>query len=512
MAPSASTIPDHLTEMQATFGAGSTSSPFGVGSVRENESYSVDARNSSNNQDSYIVDWEDRDSEDPQNWALAKKLSFTVVGCSMIFSVAFASSIFGSATSVTAAQFNVSDEVMSLSVALYIAGYAIGPLFFAPFSEIVGHAIPLSMALLGCAVFQIPLSLAQNVQTILISRFLNGAIGSGVLAVGSGMMAELWNPVSRAVAIGFNATMMNMGSTVGPIAGSFIVQRYGWRWTGWATLIICGCVGFAALFAIRETSRKRILVLRARRIRKKTNNNAYHARSEMEHLSLGVLAQKYFTIPLHMIVQEPILIILTVYLTLVYGTLYLSYQLFPFAFKKRGWSASIASLPFISVTLGVLAAWGTFSLFTLTWYKRQLKAKGTTSPEDRLPPMILAACILPAALLWFGWSMEAHWAAQVISCFFVGYSLQLIFMSGVVYLVDVYMPRANSAISIHVVVRSLVSASFPLWSTPMYEGLGVQWSATVLAILAAVMLPSPILFRVYGRTIRTWSRFCDPGI
>ncbi|KAL5358086.1 major facilitator superfamily domain-containing protein [Aspergillus floccosus] len=459
----------------------------------------------------YIVDWKDNDPDDPQNWPILKKLSFTVVGCSMIFSVAFASSIFGSATSVTAAQFNVGDEVMSLSVALYIAGYAVGPLFFAPFSEIVGHSIPLSMALVGCAIFQIPLALAQNVQTILIARFLNGAIGSGVLAVGSGMMAELWNSVSRAVAIGFNATMMNIGSTVGPIAGSFIVQRYGWRWTGWATLIICGCVGFAALFSIRETSRKRILVLRARRIRKETKNDSYHASFEEEHLSLSVLAQKYFTIPLRMIVQEPILIILTVYLTLVYGTLYLSYQMFPFAFKKRGWAASVASLPFISVTLGVLAAWGTFSLFTLTWYKRQLKLKGTTSPEDRLPPMILAACILPPALLWFGWSMQTHWAAQVISCFFIGYSLQLIFMSGVVYLVDVYIARANSAISIHVVVRSLVSASFPLWSTPMYEGLGVEWSATLLAILAAVMLPSPILFRIYGRKIRTWSRFCDPG-
>ncbi|KAF9889810.1 hypothetical protein FE257_006900 [Aspergillus nanangensis] len=466
---------------------------------------------SSPDTDPYLVDWDSpSDPANPSNWPLRQKLAFTLVGCSMIFSVSFSSSIFGPATPATAARFHVSEEVMSLSVALYVAGFAVGPLIFAPLSEIIGHAIPLSVALVGCAVFQIPLALAQNVQTVLVARFCTGAVGSGVLAVGSGMMAELYGPVTRAVAIGFNACMMNMGSTIGPIAGSFIVERYGWRWTGWVTLLVCVVVGLAAPFAIRETSRKRILVLKARRLRRETGDAGFHAKFEQETLTFAILAQKYFTLPMRMFVQEPILIIMTVYLTLVYGTLYLSYQMFSFAFKHRGWSAPVASLPFISVTLGILAAWGTWSLFTMTWYKRQLKIKGSCPPEDRLPPMIMAACILPPALLWFGWSMKTHWAAQVISCFFVGYSLQLIFMSGVVYMVDVYIPRANSAISIHVVVRSVVSASFPLWSTPMYRGIGVEWSATILAVLSAVMIPSPILFRIYGRNIRAWSRFCDP--
>ncbi|OJJ46008.1 hypothetical protein ASPZODRAFT_66922 [Penicilliopsis zonata CBS 506.65] len=460
--------------------------------------------------DSYLVDWEgDHDPGDPRNWTLPVKMAFTVVGCSMIFAVSFSSSVFGPAEQITATEFHVGSEVMTLGIALFVAGFAVGPLLFAPLSELVGHAIPLAVGLVGCALFQIPCAVAGNVQTLLVCRFCAGVVGSGVLAVGSGMLAELYGPISRAVAIGFSASMMNLGSVVGPIAGVWIIERYGWRWTAWTTLIGCGVIGFLALFSIRETSRSRILVLRAQRLRQQTQDKAFYCRYEEQQLDLRVLVQKYLSIPVRMFAQEPILVIMTFYLTLVYGTLYLSYQIMPVAFKRRGWSGTIAYLPFLSVLLGIVAAWGVFSLFTMTWYTRRVQSKGTVPPEDRLPPMIGAACILPPALLWFGWSTETHWAAQVIACFFVGLALQLIFICGIVYIVDVYIPRANSAISIHVVVRSLVSASFPLWARPMYNSLGLEWTATVLAGVSAVLLPSPILFRIYGRKIRTWSRFCD---
>jgi hypothetical protein len=223
-----------------------------------------------------------------------------------------------------------------------------------------------------------------------------------------------------------------------------------------------------------------------------------------------------------MFVQEPILIVMTVYLTLVYGSLYLSYQLFPKAFEKRGWRTPVAYLPFLSVGLGLMSALGIFSVFTMTWYKKRwvaaqraeidgsekgAKGQARIAPEDRLPPMILGAVLLPPSLLWFGWSGDTHWASQVISCFFIGLSLQIIFISGIVYIVDVYFLNTVSAISIHVMVRSLVSATFPLFEGPMYESLHINYSATLLAALSALIMVSPILLRIYGSRIRTWSRF-----
>ncbi|KAL4863935.1 hypothetical protein BDV12DRAFT_189284 [Aspergillus spectabilis] len=429
--------------------------------------------------DPYLVTWSPSDPSDPLNWPTSKKIKFTFISCAMIFLTSFASSIFGPAASTTADEFNVSMIVMNLSVALFVAGFAVGPLFFAPLSQIVGNAVPLFISLFGCAIFQIPEATASNPQTIIISRFLQGMLGSGVLAVGSGMLAEVWSIHTRAIAIGLSATSMNLGSSIGPIAGSFILDRYGWRWIGWVTLLTYVAVGLLTPFTVWESSRKRILEVKARKIRKETGDAGYYSPSEKHSLDFSSLVQRYGKMPVQMMAQEPILIIITLYLTLVYGTLCLSYQMFPYAFRTRGWPATTASLPFLSVVL------------------------------DRLPPMILGGCLLVPSLLWFGWSMRTHWAAQVISCFFLGCALQLIFISGIIYIVDVYIPNANSAISIHVAVRSLVSATFPLWASRVYENLGVEWASTLLAALAVVLMPSPIAFYLYGARIRSWSRFCE---
>ena len=121
--------------------------------------------------------------------------------------------------------------------------------------------------------------------------------------------------------------------------------------------------------------------------------------------------------------------------------------------------------------------------------------------------MALGTVILPPALLWFGWSGGAHWASQVVASYFIGLGLQLIFIAGITYIVDVYQESANSAMSIHVVVRSLVASSFPLFATAMYDRLGVAWASSVLALLSLIMAPAPILFWIYGSRIRSWSHF-----
>ncbi|CAG7985741.1 unnamed protein product [Penicillium olsonii] len=469
-----------------------------------------------------LVTWDGpNDPENPQNWPRSIKLARSAAPLAVIFSISIASSIFGAASDITAQEYGVSQEVMSLGVALFVAGFAVGPLVFAPMAEVVGNAPPMAVALTGCAIFQIPLALASNVQTILLSRFLAGTFGAGGLAVGSGILADIFGPVTRGVAVGVSATFMNMGSLVGPVVGAYIVDAYGWRWTAWVTLILCATVGLACTVILRESSHNRILMNRAARLRRETGNHGLRAQAEMASLDPKVLLRKYTTKPVRMFVREPILIVMTTYLTLVYGSLYLSYQLFPRAFRSRGWSRPTATLPFLSVGLGVISALALFSTFTMTWFKRRWVAaqKGSRgesmpariAPENRLPPMVLGAVLLPPALLWFGWSGGAHWIAQVIACYAIGFALQTIFICGIVYIVDVYLLNTVSATSIHVMVRSVVSATFPLFEGPMYETLDINWSATLLAGLSTVIMASPILFIIYGSRIRSWSRFSVSG-
>lgn len=477
-----------------------------------------------------LVTWNGpTDPDNPLNWPPLTKVLRSAAPLSVVFSISFASSIFGPATTVTAQQYNVSSEIMSLGVALFVAGYATGPLVFAPIAELMGSAPVLAIALAGCAIAQIPLALAQSVVTILACRFLAGVMGSGGMAVGAGVLGDIYTGPGRGVAIGISSTCMNLASTIAPIAGAYLVDEYSWRWTAWTTLILCGAVGVLCLIGLRETSHNRILMKRAARLRRESGNESLRAPNELASLDWRVLLRKYCTKPMRMFLQEPILIVITVYLTLVYGSLYLSYQLFPKAFQKRGWSIPASTLPFISVGLGAITALIVSAVFTMTWYKQRWIASqeggavaGTSSeeslakpdvtPEHRLPPMILGAVVLPPALLWFGWSGGAHWTCQVLACFFVGFALQIIFTVGVVYIVDVYQLNTVSALAIHTQVRSLVAATFALFEGPMFNSLDINWSATLLAGVSAVIMISPVLFMIYGARIRSWSRFSVGGI
>lgn len=414
--------------------------------------------------DSDVVDWDGPDDpERPRNWPSRRKVLFVVVTSGMITCVSFGSSVFAPAEHVFAEAFGVPLVVGQLGVALWILGFFAGPIFFGPVSELFGHLLPLAVAVAGMSVFQIPIALGGNVRTVLVCRFFSGAFGSGAFAVVSGTYFELYEPIPRGVALACSGMSINLGATIAPVAGAFLSYEAHWRWTAWVTLIFAGVLCFAALFTVRETSSRKILQLKAKRLRFETRNWALHAKSEETPIEFHDIIQRYLTKPVRIIVQEPILIILTAYLTLVYGILYLSFQAFPAAYQQRGWSIPMSNVPFLAVLLGVISAFLTCSLYTMTYFKRRVIAKnGMMEPEWRLPPMILGAALLPPSLFWFGWSGNVHWICQVIASYMIGYGLLLIFITGIVYLVDVYQHRKHMSSrftdSLSVVLRSVPNA------------------------------------------------------
>ena len=68
-----------------------------------------------------VIGWDGPDDpQNPQNWTKTKKYIATVLYASMTFCITFASSVFSTATIVTAAEFGVSTEVMTLGTSLFV--------------------------------------------------------------------------------------------------------------------------------------------------------------------------------------------------------------------------------------------------------------------------------------------------------------------------------------------------------------------------------------------------------
>lgn len=68
-------------------------------------------------------------------------------------------------------------------------------------SELYGRKVALFVGYTAFAVFQIPVAVGQDVRTVLVSRFFTGFFGCAPLAVVGGILADIWNPVDRGIAI-----------------------------------------------------------------------------------------------------------------------------------------------------------------------------------------------------------------------------------------------------------------------------------------------------------------------
>lgn len=168
--------------------------------------------------DPNLVEWDGPDDpENPQNFPKWRKWVITVTMSMMTTWVTFASSVFSVANQVTAKEFHVSSEVMVLGTSLMVFGFALGPIVWAPMSELYGRRLPLFAGYTVFVIFQIPVAVATNLQSIMIFRFLMGLFGCSPLACVGGAMADIWNPVDRAVAIAMFSSATFLGPTLGPI-------------------------------------------------------------------------------------------------------------------------------------------------------------------------------------------------------------------------------------------------------------------------------------------------------
>ena len=143
----------------------------------------------------YVVEFSGFD--DPrhaQNFPMRKKVQ---VACVLIFfslGATLCSSIFSAATGAVEQEFKVGQEVVTLGgTSLFVLGYALGPMIFAPISELYGRRVPILVATFGFAIFNTAIAVAKDYQTLAISRFFAGIFGSCPLAVTGAVFADMFD-------------------------------------------------------------------------------------------------------------------------------------------------------------------------------------------------------------------------------------------------------------------------------------------------------------------------------
>lgn len=143
----------------------------------------------------------------------------------------FASAVFSPAIRPVAEEFGVSTEVSTLGTSLFLFGLGLGPLLFAPLSEVYGRKLAVLTPYFLAAIFSFATAVSKDLQTVLITRFFAGFFGSAPVTNTGGVLGDLWAPEQRGVAIVGYAMAVVGGPVFGPIIGGALTMDVNWRWT-----------------------------------------------------------------------------------------------------------------------------------------------------------------------------------------------------------------------------------------------------------------------------------------
>ncbi|EPX75393.1 spermidine family transporter [Schizosaccharomyces octosporus yFS286] len=445
------------------------------------------------------------------NWPFSRKLRTTAVYSWAAFCSTYASSVFSGPTEVLPKLYHIGMTVSLLGTSLFICGYGCGPVVWGPLSELFGRKSPVAVGMFGFAIFNIAVAVAKDIQTIMICRFFSGFCASSPMAIVAAAFADMYSNRHRGTAITIFAALVFGGPLLSPIISGFITKSYlGWRWTEYITSFMGFFAVVIVVFCCEETYAKKIVENSAQLYRSRNNNYFVHALTEEQTLTPQSVLKNYLLIPIKLLFTEPIVFLVTLYSSFVYGILYLLLEAYPIIFsEKRHFSMGVAELPYIGLLVGVFIGSGINIAFEPWYFRQVLKLGGKPYPEGRLPPLIIGAFIFPAGIFWMAWSgnyTHVHWVVPSLSGLLTGAGILLIFLNCLNYLIDAYLFRAASAMAANTMMRSSVAAGFPLFAIQMFHNLGIGWAGSVLGFIAIALIPVPIVFYFFGRKIRSWSK------
>lgn len=381
---------------------------------------------------------------------------------------------------------------------------------FAPLSELFGRQIIYVTTLTVAVIFIVPCAVAQNIGTLLVSRFIDGIAFSAPMTLVGGTLADLWSDEERGVAMAAFSAAPFLGPCIGPIVGGYIGDTVSWRWIYYTLLIFCGVVYALIVVIIPETYAPEILKRRARKMRKESGDKSYVTDLELNRRPLGEMLKVSLCRPLILLFRELIVLLMSLYMSVLYGLLYMFFFAYPVVFQEgKGMSGGSTGLMFIPIAVGIIVAGALAPLVNSHYRKVSLRYNGWPPAEVRLVPMMLSCWLVPIGLFIFAWTSYPRltWVGPCLAGFPCGIGFCLLYNSANNYIVDSYQHHAASALAAKTFLRSMWGAACPLFTIQMYHRLGNEWAGSLLAFIALACCAIPFLFYWFGAKIRSYSKY-----
>ncbi|KAH1474374.1 hypothetical protein KXX53_006220 [Aspergillus fumigatus] len=453
--------------------------------------------------DEFVVGWDDNDPKNPRNMNKLRRWLIVIICSSGSLCVTCTSSMYTATYEQLMNDLDCSRIVATLGLSFFIWGLGgwfvgIGPLFLAPLSEFYGRKWIYIVSFTFFLIWLIPCAVAQNIQTMIVSRFFNGLAGSAFLSVAGGTVGDLFDrhelsaPMMLYTAspfIGPELALVQQGLKGSlPRVGGFINQFTTWRWTFYVLLIWSGVLLVSIILFVPETYHPVLLRRKAQKLRKETGDDRWKAPIERMHRSVARTVLRSTYRPWLLLALEPMCLNLCIFSAILLGILYLFFGAFQLVFGNvYGFELWQRGLSFLGLFVGMVFAILSDPFWRRVYVrleKKHEKAVGKPDdfqPEWRLPPAILGGPLVTIGLFIFAWTIyrHVHWIVPLIGSAFFGAGTILVYSGVFTFLVDAYPTYAASALAANSFARSTFGGVFPLFGNQSKHSLPVYASAVV---------------------------------
>lgn len=471
-----------------------------------------------------FVTWDgDDDPENPYNWPTWYRTIFVVqIGLLTAF-VYMALAIYTPGLDEIMEKMDVSRVQATLPLTLFVFGYGLGPMVLSPLSENArfGRTSIYIVTLFIFFILQIPTALVTDIASLSVLRFLAGFFASPCLATGGASIGDVTPPAYMTVSIAVWAAGAVCAPSLGPLIGAAMVVAGGYHWAFWFVCISSGTLFLFFSFLLPETSTKTLLYRKAQRLRALTGNNNITSEGHVENESMTPreIAVDTFWRPFEIILFEPVVMLINIYLGLIYAIMYLWFEGFPIIFLEvYHFTLVEMGASYLSLVVGVVVGVSIYIPIIHQQHTKKLLGGTMVPPEVFIPLCIFGAVLMPLALIILAWTSTAsvHWIAPMIGAMLFVTGAFIVYQTLFNYLGMSFYRYLASVFAGNALFRSFFGGAFPLFGRAMFTNLStskypVAWGTMILAFVTMVMVLIPVFFYLNGPKLRAKSKYAGQG-
>ncbi|KAK3668312.1 hypothetical protein LTR22_000997, partial [Elasticomyces elasticus] len=327
----------------------------------------------------------DADPYSPKNRRLVSKWLIVIILAASSMCVTCASALYTTTYWQLERDFHISKLVATVGLTTFVMGLAIGPMILSPLSEFYGRRAIYLAAFGMFFIWLIPCAVAPNAATMLVARFFDGLAGSAFLSVAGGTVGDMFTRETLSMPMMIYTASPFVGPQLGPVR--FKVKLYSF----YVLLIWAGIQWISIFFFVPETYAPVLLRRKAIKLRKETGDESWKA--PIEKMDRSVLTTVSWSIvrPFQLLVFEPMCLNLCI--------LYLFFGAFPLVFgNNHGFQQWQTGLSFLGIFVGTVIGICSDVLWRRHYAKLVRNNNDVSEPEFRLPPTVVGALLVPAAL------------------------------------------------------------------------------------------------------------------